>query len=84
MRAIVDRDRSYRAVWHIRDNKFVQLADPTLESINPSSNGLYAIGTDDRPYRVQSNWDPGASDYYLVNTSDGTRKILQKAPAALE
>ena len=79
VRAIVDRDRSYRAVWHIRDNKFVQLADPTLESINPSSNGLYAIGTDDRPYRVQSNWDPGASDYYLVNTSDGTRKILQKA-----
>ncbi len=79
VRMIADRDRSYRAVWHIADKKFVQLADATMENVNPSSNGLYALGTDDRPYRLQSNYDPGFSDYYLVNTVDGTRTILRKA-----
>lgn len=78
VRAIADRDRSYRAVWHIADQKFVQLADTTMENVIPSSNGLYAIGTDDREYRIRGNYDPGFSDSYLVNTVDGSRKILRK------
>lgn len=78
VRAIADRDRSYRAVWHIADQKFVQLADTTMETISPSSNGLYAIGSDDREYRIRGNYDPGFTDYYLVNTVDGSRKILRK------
>ncbi|HEX3101336.1 MAG TPA: prolyl oligopeptidase family serine peptidase, partial [Pyrinomonadaceae bacterium] len=77
-RAIPDRDKSYRGVFHIKDQKFVQLADTTMENVNPSSNGLYAIGTDNRPYRVQDTWEPGLTDYYLVNTTDGSRKLLQK------
>ena len=79
VRAIADRDRSYRAVWHIADKKFVQLADTTMENVNPSSNGLYALGSDDRPYRVRNNYDPGFTDYYLVNTTDGSRKLLRQA-----
>lgn len=79
VRMIADRDRSYRAVWHIADKKFVQLADPTMENVNPSSNGLYALGTDDRPYRLRATYDPGFTDYYLVNTSDGSRKLLRQA-----
>ncbi len=78
VRANADRDRSYRAVWHIKEQKFVQLADTTMENINPSSNGLYAIGFDDRPYRISSNYDPGFSDVYLVNTADSSRKLLRK------
>ena len=78
VRAISDRDRSYRAVWHIKEQKFVQLADTTMENVNPSSDGLYALGTDDRSYRPMQNYDGGYSDYYLVNTVDGSRKLLQK------
>ncbi|MBX7173477.1 MAG: prolyl oligopeptidase family serine peptidase [Pyrinomonadaceae bacterium] len=78
VRAIADRDRSYRAVWHIKEQKFVQLADKTMENVIPSSNGLYALGTDDRSYRIQATYDPGFSDYYLVNTLDGTRTLLKK------
>lgn len=79
VRMITDRDRSYRAVWHIKEQKFVQLADRTMENVIPSSDGRFAIGSDDRPYRIQSNFDPGFTDYYLVNTSDGTRTLLRKA-----
>jgi dipeptidyl aminopeptidase/acylaminoacyl peptidase len=78
VRLIADRDRSYRGVWHIAEKKFVQLADPTMESFNPSSDGKWAIGSDDREYRIRGNYDPGFADTYLVNTSDGTRKLLRK------
>ncbi|MBI1762866.1 MAG: S9 family peptidase [Acidobacteria bacterium] len=75
-----DRNRSYRAVYHLADKKFVQLADTTLESVNPSRNGLWAIGTDDRAYRTLIGYESfgGKNDIYLVNTQDGSRKQLLK------
>ena len=76
VRAEQDRNRSYRAVYDLQSKKFVQLADDTMESISPSNDGSYAIGSDNRKYRVTSDYDPGFSDYYLINTSDGSRKPL--------
>ncbi|HSD47547.1 MAG TPA: hypothetical protein VLB87_13055, partial [Pyrinomonadaceae bacterium] len=76
VRAEQDRNRSYRAVYDFESKKFVQLADETMENINASNDGRYAIGSDNRKYRVTSDYDPGFSDYYLVNTSDGSRKPL--------
>jgi dipeptidyl aminopeptidase/acylaminoacyl peptidase len=78
VRAIADRNRSYLGVWHIKEKKFVQLADKTMSNVSPSSNGLYALGRDDRAYRRLQNYDTGYNDFYLVNTLDGSRKILKK------
>ncbi len=79
VRAEQDRNRSYRAVYDLQAKKFVQLADDTMENIAPSNDGSYAIGADNRKYRVTNDYDPGFTDYYLVNTSDGSRKpILTK------
>ncbi|MGH9847295.1 MAG: hypothetical protein ACREEM_52025, partial [Blastocatellia bacterium] len=81
VRAEQDRNRSYRAVWHVREQKLVQLADPSLEGVTPSSNGLWAVGSDDRAYRIFKGQDTRVSDYYLVNTLDGSRKpIVKTAP----
>ncbi|MDX6610906.1 MAG: hypothetical protein QOD75_92 [Blastocatellia bacterium] len=76
IRAEQERNRSYRAVYHIRDHKFVQLADETMENIVPSNDGRYAIGSDNRAYRVMADYDPGFTDYYLVNTANGARKPI--------
>ena len=76
IRAEQDRNKSYRAVYNFNDKKFVQLADETMESVTPANDGSYAIGSDNRKYRVMSDYDPGFADYYLVNTSDGSRKPL--------
>jgi dipeptidyl aminopeptidase/acylaminoacyl peptidase len=79
IRAEQDRNRSYRAVYDLQAKKFVQLADETMETISPSNDGRYAIGADNRKYRTMSDYDPGFTDYYLVNTADGSRKpILTK------
>ena len=78
VRAIADRNRSYLAVWHFKEKKFTQLADKTMMNVSPSSNGLYALGTDDRSYRRMRDYDARYADYYLVNTLDGSRKLLHK------
>ena len=78
IRAEQERNRSYRAVYLVKDKKFVQLADEAMESVTPANDSRYAIGTDNRAYRVMSDYDPGLTDYYLVNTSDGTRKLLEQ------
>ena len=86
VRAEQDRNRSYRAVYDLQTKKFVQLADDAMDTISPSNDGSYAIGSDNRNYRVMSDYDPGFTDYYLVNTSDGSRKPLltkQRAGVAL-
>ncbi|HEX5082294.1 MAG TPA: prolyl oligopeptidase family serine peptidase, partial [Blastocatellia bacterium] len=78
VRAEQDRNRSYRAVYHIRERKFVQLADSTMENVNPSADGLWAIGADDREYRILVGRDTSYADVYLVNAMDGSRKLLLK------
>ncbi|MDX6288795.1 MAG: hypothetical protein QOH42_594 [Blastocatellia bacterium] len=76
VRAEQERNRSYRAVYLVKEKKFVQLADEAMESVSPSNDGRYAIGADNRAYRIMSDYDPGLSDYYLLNTTDGTRKLV--------
>jgi dipeptidyl aminopeptidase/acylaminoacyl peptidase len=76
VRAVQDRNRSYRAVLHIKDKKLTQLADETMADVNPSADGHWALGTDDRRYRILVGYETNYSDYYLVNTDDGNRKPL--------
>jgi dipeptidyl aminopeptidase/acylaminoacyl peptidase len=79
VRAEQDRNRSYRGVYELASKKFIQLADETMENISPSNDGSYAIGSDNRKYRKISDYDPGFTDYYLIDTGDGSRKpILTK------
>jgi dipeptidyl aminopeptidase/acylaminoacyl peptidase len=76
VRASQDRNRSYRAVWHLDQQRMTQLADETMETVNPSSNGLWAVGQDDRAYRRLVGVDTTYADVYLVNTIDGSRRRL--------
>jgi dipeptidyl aminopeptidase/acylaminoacyl peptidase len=78
VRAERDRNRSYLAVFHLKEKKYVQLADKDMDSANPSSEGRWALGTDDRQYRMLVGYDTNYSDYFLVNTADGARRPLMK------
>ncbi len=78
VRATQERNRSYRAVVHLKEKKFVQLADETMNGLTPADKGQWALGTDDREYRRLVGVDTNYSDVYLVNTTDGARKPLLK------
>jgi dipeptidyl aminopeptidase/acylaminoacyl peptidase len=78
VRAPQDANRSYRAVYHLKEKKFVQLADEKLQNVNPAQTGAWALGTDDRAYRIAIGYESFSpnTDTYLVNTTDGSRKLL--------
>jgi dipeptidyl aminopeptidase/acylaminoacyl peptidase len=83
VRAEQDRNRSYRAVVNIADHKYAQLGDETLQGITVAGDGRWALGTDDRPYRILVGYDDEANsaDVSIVNTSDGSRKQIMKKHA---
>jgi dipeptidyl aminopeptidase/acylaminoacyl peptidase len=83
VRAEQDRNRSYRAVFHFAENKYVQLGDETMQGVSQSSDGRWALGSDDRPYRILVGYDDdaNAADVSLINTTDGSRKPLMKRHA---
>jgi dienelactone hydrolase len=76
IRAERDRNRHYRAVYHRESKRVVQLADPTMPEVIPSGNGRWALGSDDRPYRISVDYDNSYFDFYLVDTTDGSRRLL--------
>lgn len=76
VRAAQDRNRSYRAVYDLAEKKFAQLSDPEMEGLTPSDDGLYAMGTDDRPYRRMVDYDGNYSDVYIVDAATGARKKI--------
>ena len=78
VRANQDRNRSYRAVWHVDEQQLTILADESMETVSPSSDGRWAIGQDDRAYRRLVGVDTSYSDIYLVNTVDGNRRKLRE------
>jgi len=74
--AAQERIRTYRAVYHIADQKLMQLADATLPTVQPADNGKLAIGSDDRKYRSMVDYDGNYSDLYLVDTLSNQRTPL--------
>jgi dipeptidyl aminopeptidase/acylaminoacyl peptidase len=79
VRAPQQKNRSYRAVYHFPEKKFVQLADARMEQVVPTQDGRWALGIDDRPYRLLVGVESGgANDVYLVNTLDGSRSPILK------
>ena len=82
VRAEQERNRSYRAVYHVKDKKFVQLADETMEERHSvERRPRYAIGRTIALTGSCRDYDPGLTDFYLVNTTDGTRKLLSDKTA---
>jgi dipeptidyl aminopeptidase/acylaminoacyl peptidase len=83
VRAEQDRNRSYRAVFHIAEKRYAQLGDETMQGVNTSSDGRWALGSDDRAYRILVGYDDDANsaDVSLIDTSDGSRKPIMKKHA---
>jgi dipeptidyl aminopeptidase/acylaminoacyl peptidase len=76
VRAAQERARSYRAVIHLADKKFLQLSDPEMIGLTPSDDGRYALGMDDRALRHMVDYDGTYNDVYLVDTVSGARKLI--------
>jgi len=80
VRAEDEQKRTYRAVVHLADRRFTQLADPSMPDVSVSDDGHTVLGSSDVPYQQLISWDGGYSDYYVVDPSDGARtEFLEKS-----
>src|SRR4029453_7355 len=73
-----ERERSYRAVIHLADRKFVQLATPDLPTVNAADDPTQALATSHMPYRQEISWDQTYNDIYLLDLKTGKpKKVLE-------
>ncbi|MEJ2187036.1 MAG: prolyl oligopeptidase family serine peptidase, partial [Gemmatimonadota bacterium] len=75
-RARRDRNFSYREAFDVGRKAYVALSDSTMRNLEISTDGRWAVGTDDRAYI--SDWKPSAADFYRVNTATGQRTLMFK------
>ena len=73
VRAQQERNRSYRAVVHLADKRFVQLATPEMPTVTAAEDPAHLLGTNDLPYRQEISWDATYGDVYLVDVRNGQR-----------
>lgn len=77
-----ERERTYRAVFHLNNGKIVQLATETIPNIRLGSEGNadVAVGTSILPYRQLISWDsPAYYDSYLIDVQTGeATRVLTK------
>ena len=73
-----ERERSYRAVVHLADKRFVQLATPDLPNVNAGDDPTQLLGTSDVSYRQEISWDQDYNDVYLLDLKTGKpKKVLE-------
>jgi dienelactone hydrolase len=74
VRALQERNRTYRALVHLADKRFVQLGSPDLPSIAAETDPERVVGTSDLPYRREISWDATYNDVYVIDLKSGQRK----------
>ncbi|RPI76327.1 MAG: S9 family peptidase, partial [Ignavibacteriales bacterium] len=70
------KDQTYQAVYHLSENKSVQLADLNMPYVSFNENESYAIGYSDVSYLKQITWDGFYYDFYLVDIHTGEKKKI--------
>ena len=78
LQASSDQKRTYLATAILDSGKVVQLATESMPSVTVGSQGegSFAVGTGDDEYRLESSWDEGYADTYLVDVKTGVAKEL--------
>ncbi len=71
-----DKNFSYLSIFHLKDKKFVRLADDDLRQVTPTQNQKWGVGIDVSPYEWRGNLDGQRfRDIYAVNMKTGARKL---------
>lgn len=71
-----DKQRSYRAVVHLTDGKFVQLANKLIPQVMINDNAQFAMGISSLPYRHLMSWDSLYYDAFAIDLQNGQAKML--------
>lgn len=76
VKAEKEKQRSYKAVFHIAEQRLVQLASKDIPNVLINDNSGFAMGVSDLPYRMQQSWDALYHDAYAVDLQTGQARLL--------
>lgn len=76
VKAEKEKQRSYKAVFHIAEQRFVQLANKNIPNVLINDNPRFAMGASDVPYKMQQSWDALYHDAYAVDLQTGQARLL--------
>ncbi len=80
VRAEEEKKRSYRAVMHLKNKRFVQLSSEDMPDLTVIDDPDIALGLSDVPYQQAISWDSSYYDAYAVKVQDGSRRrLVEKA-----
>lgn len=78
-RAEEEKKRSYRAVVHLKDGRFVQLATTEVPELAITPDGQAVMAQSSTPYQPLVSWDGQYRDVYGVDLATGaTRRLAEK------
>jgi dipeptidyl aminopeptidase/acylaminoacyl peptidase len=78
--------KSYLAVWLIRDQKIMQLADKLIGDVMTlhRGSGYIALGLSVKPYERIMSWEASRyRDVYVLNMAKQTKQLLMKRKSSL-
>ncbi|AEI46698.1 S9 family peptidase [Runella slithyformis] len=74
-----DKNRSFLSMYDVAAKKFVQLADSMLKNVSVAPKQLYALGTEDSKYELETSLDgQNYQDVYLVDLKTGKREKIRE------
>ena len=78
-----DKNKSFQAVYHLTENKFIQIESEEFSNsiLSDEGNGNYALISNRKPYQLSSQWTGQflANDLAVLNIENGTSKMAIKA-----
>lgn len=77
-RATRNREFTYRSVYHLKERRFVRLADDSLRTVTTTKDGRWGLGRDAKPYALQLDISRGKADYYRIDTLTNERQLIEK------
>ena len=72
-----DRNRTYLAVYHLATNKWVRLANDSLQ-VTLSDDAKHALGLNSVEYAIPQFWGEAGADAYLVDPITGAKTLIAK------
>jgi dienelactone hydrolase len=69
-----DRERGHAAIWHLGEDRFVQLGDPSLDELQRVGGDRIAVGTDETPHQTDRMFGPRFQNVYVIDTRTGERR----------
>jgi dipeptidyl aminopeptidase/acylaminoacyl peptidase len=77
-RAERDRGFTFKSVLHLKNGRFLRLAEDNMRNVTVWGDGNYGVGRDDKSYLLRLDLSSGKADYYGIDTKTGNKRLIEK------